>query len=99
MIQHLQFSITCFNPETFSNGYMHKKFQNLVFDVSFKSSVPHTRMKEIYKLLSSSIYFSPGRRYVFLRPYLMDMQIGNKDTGIEFQCAEDNCLWLKFMTS
>ena len=22
----------------------------------------------------------------------MDMQIGNKDTGIEFICSEDNCL-------
>ena len=22
----------------------------------------------------------------------MDMQIGNKDTGIEFICPEDNCL-------
>ena len=22
----------------------------------------------------------------------MDLQIGNKDTGIEFMCPEDNCL-------
>ena len=56
-------------------------------------------MKEIHKLLSSSIYFSPGKRYVFLGPISMDMQIGNKDTGIEVMCPEDNCLWLKFVTS
>ena len=36
---------------------------------------------------------------MFLGPILMDMQIGNKDTGIEFICPEDNCLGLKFMTS
>ena len=29
----------------------------------------------------------------------MDMQIGNKDTGIEFIGPEDNCLWLNFMIS
>ena len=28
----------------------------------------------------------------------MDMQIGNKDTGIELICPEKHCLWLKFMT-
>ena len=56
-------------------------------------------MKEIHKLLFSSIYFSPGKRYVFLRPISMDMQIGNKDTGIEVICLEANCLWLKFVTS
>ena len=56
-------------------------------------------MKEIHKLLSSSIYFSPGRRYVLLGSISMDTQTGNKDTGIEFQCPEDNCLWLKFVTS
>ena len=72
---------------------------NLVLEFSFKSSVPHTRMKEIHKLLSFSIYFSLGRRYVFLGPISMDMQIGNKDTGIKFICPENNCLWLKIMTS
>ena len=56
-------------------------------------------MKEIHKLFFSSKYFSPGRRYVFLEPISMDMQIGNKDTGIEFECPEDNCFWLKIMTS
>ena len=56
-------------------------------------------MKEIHKLLTFSIYFSPGKRYVFLGPISMDMQIGNKDTDIKFTCPEDNCLWLKFMTS
>ena len=56
-------------------------------------------MKEIHKLLFSSIYFSPGTRYVILGPISMDMQIGNKDTGIEIICPENNCLWLKFMTS
>ena len=56
-------------------------------------------MKEIHKLFFSSIYFSPGRRYVFVGPISMDMQIGNKDTGIEFLCSENNCLRLKFMTS
>ena len=56
-------------------------------------------MKEIYKLFFSSIYFSPGRRYVFLGPISMDMQIGNKDTDMEFICPENNCLLLKFMTS
>ena len=78
---------------------MHKKLPNLVFEFSFKSSVLHIRMKQIHKLLSFSIYFNPGKRYVILGPISMDMQIGNKDTGIEFQCLEDNCLWLKFMTS
>ena len=39
-------------------------------------------MKEIHKLFSS-IYFNPGRQYVFLGLISMDMQIGNKDTGIE----------------
>ena len=78
---------------------MHKKLQNLVFEFSFKGSVPHTKMKQTPKLLSFSSYFSPGWRYVFLGPISMDMQIGNKDTGIEFICPEDNCLWLKFMTS
>ena len=29
-----------------------------------------TRMKEIHKLLSSSIYYSPGRRYMFLGPFV-----------------------------
>ena len=47
-------------------------------------------MKEIHKLLSSSVYFSPGRRYVFLEPISMDMQIGNKDTGIDIICPENN---------
>ena len=56
-------------------------------------------MKEISNLLSFSIYFNPGRRYVFLGPISMDMQSENKDTRIEFICPEDNCLWLKFMTS
>ena len=102
MIQHLQSSIIGFNTKTFSNGYLYRKLQNLVFQFSFKKFVPHTRMKEIHKLLSSSIYFNPERRYVFLRlfvPRSMDMQIGNRDTGTEFICPEDNCLWLKFMTS
>ena len=39
-------------------------------EFSFQSSVPHTRMKEIHKILSSSIYFNPGRRYVFLGPFV-----------------------------
>ena len=43
-------------------------------------------MKENYKSFSSSIYFSPGTRYVFLGFISMDMQIGNKDAGMEFQC-------------
>ena len=29
----------------------------------------------------------------------MDMQIGNKDNKMKLICFEDNCLWLKFMTS
>ena len=29
---------------------------------------------------------------MFLGPISMDMQIGNKDTGIEFIGPEDNCL-------
>ena len=29
----------------------------------------------------------------------MDMQDGNKDTGIDFKCFEANCLLLKFETS
>ena len=29
----------------------------------------------------------------------MDMQMGNKDTKVKIICFEDNCLWLKFMTS
>ena len=70
-----------------------------MFEISFKSSVPHTKIKENYKSFSSSIYFSPGTRYVFLGFISMDMQTGNKDAGMEFQCPEDNCLWLKFMTS
>ena len=58
-------------------------------------------MKEIHKLLSSSIYFSPERRYVLVQGdgISMDKQIGNKDTKIEFICPEDNCSWLKFKTS
>ena len=35
-------------------------------------------MKEIHKSLSSSIYFSPGRRYVLLGSISMDTQTGNK---------------------
>ena len=56
-------------------------------------------MKKIYKLLSSFVYFSPGRRYVFLEPISMDMQIEKKDTGIDIICPEDNCLWRNIMTS
>ena len=29
----------------------------------------------------------------------MDMQIENKDIKMKLICSEDNCLWLKFMTS
>ena len=29
----------------------------------------------------------------------MDMQIRIKDTKLKLICFEDNCLWLKFMTS
>ena len=56
-------------------------------------------MKEVLKLLSSSIYFSPERRYVLLWSISLDTQIGIKDTGIKFICPEDNCLWLNVMTS
>ena len=53
-------------------------------------------MKEIHKLLSFSIYISPGRRYVFLGSTSMDMQIAIKDTGIEFICPQKKLFMTKF---
>ena len=65
------------SPAIFDCLLQHKNIQqrlyvyktvNLVLEFSFQSSVPHTRMKEIHKILFSSIYISPKKRYVFLRP-------------------------------
>ena len=52
------------------NLFFVKKIVILVIEFSFQSSVPHTTMKKIHKLLSFSICFSPGRRYVFLGPFV-----------------------------
>ena len=39
-------------------------------EVQLLEFLPHTRMKEIHKLLSLFVYFSSGRRYVFLGPFV-----------------------------